>query len=177
MARSPHILMLLAATAGLGACSGKSADTDANGEGMASKAAASTPLGTAIVIDPARIGKAGSPPPGAGARATCTFANDRAWAQRLPAELPIYPGARLQEAAGSDAAGCRRRIVSFATAATSAQIVAFYTAKASAAGYSAEHLVEQGNDVLGGTKGDAAYYLTVTPAKGGATVDLVVNSG
>ncbi|MEA3032363.1 MAG: hypothetical protein QOH86_379, partial [Sphingomonadales bacterium] len=38
------------------------------------------------------------------------------WADRLPETFPVYPGARLIEAAGRDAGDCRVRVVTFASA-------------------------------------------------------------
>ncbi len=177
MAQIPHILTLLVATAAVTACGPKAAGDGAQNMAMAKEAAAAPTLGNAIVVDPARLRGKAPAVAAAGAGSNCTFANGLAWARRLPRELPLYPGGKLLEAAGSDAAGCKRRIVSFTAPVTPTQLLAFYKGKAAAAGYSAEHLVEQGTDVLGGTKGDAAYYLTITPAKGGVTADLVVNSG
>lgn len=173
--------------AGLGACSRTPGNsTEAldgelvNGIGR-SDPALTSPLGNQIVVDPARAkgsraAAGGHSTPKAGTPANgCDFKNDFAWAARLPTAVALYPGAKVSEAAGSDAAGCRRRIVSFTAAAAPAQILEHYRARVTAAGYSVEHLVEGGADVLGGTRGEAAYYLTVRPAPGGSAVDLVVN--
>lgn len=201
MPRSPSrpTIAAIALLAGLAACNNsKSADTAALDKDLANGVAAADidpalagALGNQIVVDPARtrakpdgertatgtIGDLARAQASAPGGRKCDFPYDLAWAGKLPAELPLYPGAKVAEAAGSDAAGCKRRIVSFAAAAAPAKVIDFYRAKLTAAGYSAEHLVEQGNDVLGGTRGNSAYYISVAPAKGGSTVDLVSNGG
>ncbi|MCU6455631.1 hypothetical protein LPN01_16245 [Sphingomonas sp. A2-49] len=95
------------------------------------------------------------------------------WANRLPAALPLYPDARVREAAGNDA--CGLRVVSFASAAPVGRILDWYTARARRAGYSVEHQASGGQHVLGGTRGESAYvaYVTAAPS-GGSAIDLVV---
>lgn len=101
-----------------------------------------------------------------------------AWATRLPAALPLYPDARVLEAAGVDAAGCRLRVVDFATAAPVARVIDWYAARATAAGYSVAHEADGDGEVLGGTNGDAAYVVYVAARRGGgSSVDLIANSG
>jgi hypothetical protein len=100
------------------------------------------------------------------------------WANRLPADLPLYPGARLSEAAGADQGGCRLRVVSFASAAQMQKMLDYYFTKATAAGYSAGHSTDERQHVLGGVRGNDAYVLYVTARKGGGSdVDLVSNAG
>lgn len=95
------------------------------------------------------------------------------WANRLPAALPLYPDARVSEAAGNDA--CGLRIVSFATAAPVARVLDWYTARARRAGYSVEHQESGGQHVLGGTQGASAYIVyAAAAAGGGSAVDLLV---
>ncbi|KIU28444.1 hypothetical protein SR41_07875 [Sphingomonas melonis] len=95
------------------------------------------------------------------------------WAARLPAAVPLYPDARVQEAAGNDA--CGLRVVSFASSAPAARILDWYNARVTRAGYSAEHQAQGDEHVLGGTRGDAAYVVHVTPGPGGGSrVDLLV---
>ncbi len=95
------------------------------------------------------------------------------WANRLPPDLPLFPDARVREAAGSDA--CGLRVVSFASSAPVATILGWYNARVARAGYSAEHQAEGDRHVLGGTRGNAAYVVYVTPAAaGGSEVDLLV---
>lgn len=101
-----------------------------------------------------------------------------AWATRLPAALPLYPDARVIEAAGADADGCRLRVVSFASAAPVDRLIDWYNGRATAAGYTAAHEADADGDVLGGTKDDAAYVVYVAPRRGGgSSVDLIANAG
>lgn len=95
------------------------------------------------------------------------------WANRLPADVPLYPDARVREAAGNDA--CGLRVVSFTSAAPVGRILDWYNARVSRAGYSVEHQASGGQHVLGGTRGDAAYviYATASP-EGGSDIDLLV---
>jgi len=100
------------------------------------------------------------------------------WATQLPPELPLYPDARVREAAGNSNGACRLRIVSFASAAGVQPVIDWYYTRATGAGYSADHQAEGDEHVLAGTKGEAAYALFVSKRDdGGADVDLVVNTG
>jgi hypothetical protein len=100
------------------------------------------------------------------------------WANRLPAAVPLYPGASLTEAAGTDANGCRLRIVAFVTGASPAKAMRFYATRARAAGFSAEVQADGATHVIGGTRGEAAYIVYAIPRAGGGTaVDLIVNGG
>lgn len=95
------------------------------------------------------------------------------WANRLPADVPLYPDARVREAAGNDA--CGLRVVSFASSAPAGRILDWYHARVTRAGYSAEHQAAGAQHVLGGTRGDAAYVVYVSPdSAGGSQVDLLV---
>lgn len=100
------------------------------------------------------------------------------WANRLPADLPLYPAAQLTEAAGADKDGCRLRVVSFASAAPMQKMLDWYFTKATAAGYSAGHSTDGRQHVLGGVRGNDAYVVYVTArAGGGSDVDMVSNAG
>ena len=100
------------------------------------------------------------------------------WAGRLPADLPLYPDARVSEAAGNDQGGCAMRAVSFASSAPLQTVLDWYYTRASKAGYSAEHQADGSEHVLGGTRGDAAFALFLTSrADGGTDVDLLANNG
>ena len=99
------------------------------------------------------------------------------WAQRLPAAFPLYPGGQVTEAGGVDAGNCRMRVVTFTTADAPARVLDFYTQAAQRAGFDAERQEKDGDQILGGTKGEGAYYLIVSPRDGGAEVDLIVNDG
>ena len=105
---------------------------------------------------------------------------DRAWASRLPPAFAVYPGARLTEAAGHDGPGCRARVVTFTTAAPPQRVLDHYRGRASSAGFSAEHQRRDGDHILAGTAGgtDAAYYLILTPLRGGGSdVAMITNGG
>lgn len=52
------------------------------------------------------------------------------WANRLPADLPLYPDARVAEAAGNDAGRCRLRVVSYASGAAPAKVIDWYDTRA-----------------------------------------------
>lgn len=102
------------------------------------------------------------------------------WAERLPADLPLYPGARVSEAAGADSATCRVRAVSFSTDASPQTVLDWYYARATGAGYSAEHQADGAEHMLGGTRGGdgGAYAVILTARHGGGTeVDLLANNG
>lgn len=99
------------------------------------------------------------------------------WANRLPAGLPLHPDARVSEAAGTDADGCRLRVVSFTVAQPLDRMVDWYYTRARRAGYSAEHQADGDEHVLGGTRGNAAYVVYLSPQNGRTAIDLVVNGG
>lgn len=101
------------------------------------------------------------------------------WAQRLPAEFAMYPGARLTEAAGSNADARRLRVVTFRTADPHERVIAYYRAAVTRAGYDAEQQRRGADHVLGGVNAqtDGAYYLIVTPTNAGSDVALIVNNG
>jgi hypothetical protein len=101
------------------------------------------------------------------------------WVQRLPADLPLYPDARVDEAAGAAANGCALRVVSFSTGASIQTVIDWYYGRVTAAGYSAEHQADDGQHVLGGTRRDGAAYVIYLDTRGdGRTeVDIVANNG
>ena len=100
------------------------------------------------------------------------------WARRLPAAFPVYPGSRITDAAGSDTAECRARVVTFTTADAPQRVLDYYAARAARSGYSAEHQRRQGDHILAGTGGgDNAFYLIVTPTGTGSDVALIANNG
>jgi hypothetical protein len=105
------------------------------------------------------------------------FSTGSDYARRLPAEFPIYPGGRLTEAAGADRGACHARVVTFTTADPYNRVLEHYRSLAARAGFSAEQQARGADQVLGGTNGDAAYYLIVTPTRAGSEVALIVNNG
>ena len=117
---------------------------------------------------------------GPGAKGDCAakVKYTAAWAAKLPGTFPVYPKGAVQEAAGTDDGACALRVVNFITPAPVAEVIDFYFTRASAAGYSAQHVRDNGEDSLGGTKGGASYivYARDLP-NGGSSVDLVTHGG
>jgi len=132
--------------------------------------------GGARVRRAAASGGGGAPPPSASA-CGAAFDHGPQWAGRMPAAFPAYPGGRVTEAAGNDHGDCRMRVVAFTTADPHNRVLEHYRSLAARAGYSAEHQVRGRDQVLGGTKGESAFYLIVTPARAGSEVALIVNNG
>ncbi|MCF8706620.1 hypothetical protein [Rhizorhapis sp. SPR117] len=103
-----------------------------------------------------------------------------AWANRLPSEFPLYPKAKLMEAAGADSDSCNLRVASFVTGQPMQNVIDYYYTKALKSGFDAEHQLLNGEHVLGGVrqKDDGAYFITFADRKGGGTaVDIVANNG
>jgi hypothetical protein len=101
------------------------------------------------------------------------------WAQRLPADLPLHPQARVTEAAGADGP-CALRVVSFSAPQPLQAVLDWYYTRATRAGYSAEHQLDGKEHILGGTRArdDGAYVLYMTArADGGTDIDMVANRG
>ena len=101
------------------------------------------------------------------------------FANRLPGDLPLYPRARVVEAAGSDAANCRLRAVTYSTTAAPKAMIDYYLTIARRAGFTASHSGEGGEELVNGTRNrdDAAFYAIIQPAGAGSSVDLVANNG
>lgn len=101
------------------------------------------------------------------------------WANRLPAEFPLYPKAKLMEAAGAEGANCNLRVASFVTTQPMQNVIDYYYTRALRAGFDADHRLMSGEHVLGGTRKDeGAYFITFAEQKGGGTaVDIVANNG
>jgi hypothetical protein len=102
------------------------------------------------------------------------------WANRLPADLPLYPQARVSEAAGADGGACALRVVSFSSPQPMQAMLDWYYTKAIKAGYTAEHQVDGDEHILGGTRerDSSAYVLYMTSRPdGGTDIDLVANNG
>ncbi|MFM5885093.1 MAG: hypothetical protein ACKOQ3_07190 [Novosphingobium sp.] len=79
------------------------------------------------------------------------------WAARLSASFEVYPRGHVGQSAGSDAPGCRLRVVGFVTPVAVEDVIAFYAARARAAGYVVKRSKAAGDDLLQGTKGAARY--------------------
>lgn len=102
------------------------------------------------------------------------------WAARLPADVPLYPRARVIEAAGNSNGNCAFRAASFATDADVQTVLDWYYTRTTGAGYRSEHQSDGTQHVLGGdrTRDAAAFILYASPRSGGGTdVDLIVNTG
>jgi hypothetical protein len=133
----------------------------------------------------ARARLASAPAAGTGGGAAGTGCTDpgrldynSAWARRMPAEFPLYPGARVTEAAGSSENGCRARIVTFASGDHWQRVLDWYHTRAVRSGYSSEHQVRGTDHVLAGTSGNGgAFYLIVTPSGSGSQVAMISNRG
>lgn len=103
-----------------------------------------------------------------------------AWANRMPTEFPVYPKARVQEAAGVENGICDIRAVTFTSSAKLQDVVDWYYTRARRSGYTAEYVIKGGEYMLGGTRDndEGAYVLTLTERKdGGTRVDLIASNG
>ena len=102
------------------------------------------------------------------------------WADRLPADIALYPGARVAEAAGADTDACHLRAVTFSTSAKLQAVLDWYYTRVTNSGFSAEHQSDGTEHTLGGTRArdNGAYVLFLTGRRdGGTDVDLVANGG
>ncbi len=146
----------------------------ATGSGAPARAAAGTPPSGAV-----QTAAASDEPGPAGADCASRLNYNPAWARRLPAAFAMLPGARLTEAAGLDASDCRARVVTFTTNEAPQRVLDYYRGRAIGAGYSAEHAVREGDHILAGTArgSDAAYYLILTPRRGGGSDVAMITNG
>jgi len=98
------------------------------------------------------------------------------WAAKLPDSFPVYPQAAVQEAAGTDDGACNLRVVNFSTPVPVSEVLDFYYTRATAAGFTAQHARDGGEDVLGGSEGQSSYMVYAQKLPNGATsVDLVTS--
>lgn len=98
-----------------------------------------------------------------------------AWAAKLPAPFPVYPRGHVQEAAGTDNEGCHLRVVNYLSPVPVGDVVDFYWSRARAAGFAAEHRKEGTDNVVGGSRGGAAFVAYIRERGGLTEVDLVTN--
>ena len=99
------------------------------------------------------------------------------WAARLPSTFPVYPRGNTLEAAGTDEGGCGLRVVTFLTPVPLREVLAFYNTRALADGYSVEHVTDSdGDSVLSGTKGNAAFSIYGRTVQGVTEIDLVTST-
>jgi len=118
--------------------------------------------------------------PARSASCTGSLSYSARWATRLPGDVPLYPDARVTEAAGNDARGCQMRAVSFATSAPLQRVLDYYYTRTTKAGFSAEHQADASKHVLAGTRArdDGAFAIFLTSRRdGGTDVDIVANRG
>jgi hypothetical protein len=110
---------------------------------------------------------------------TVPFEHGTQWANRLPAEFPLYPGGQVTDAAGNASGDCRVRVVTFTTGDPYNRVLEHYRAVATRSGFSAEHQVRGEDHVLGGVneRTNGAFYLIVTPRERGSEAALIVNNG
>lgn len=101
------------------------------------------------------------------------------FSNRLPADLPLYPKAQVQEAAGSDTPGCQLRAVTFTAAAAPKTLADYYMILGKRGGFDARvGIVADGTMVSGVRASDgAAFYVTLQSAGNGTSADLVSNRG
>ena len=102
------------------------------------------------------------------------------WANRLPPDLPLFPDARVEEAAGTEGGNCAMRAVSYSSASPIQKVIDWYYTRAVSGGYQAEHQAEGVNHVVGGTRArdDGAFVVFLKPREdGGTDIDLIANNG
>jgi hypothetical protein len=143
--------------------------TDRNLSTQSNRNAVRSAAGPPQALYPPDSGNAPAPPCAAAALDT-----NPVWAKRLPPEFPLYPGARVTEAAGTDAAPCHLRAVILATADPWDRVIGWYQAQAAHAGYSTGRQARDGDQILAGTRGDQAFYLIASPKDGGSEISLIV---
>ncbi|HEX8666868.1 MAG TPA: hypothetical protein VF727_00670 [Allosphingosinicella sp.] len=150
--------------------------------------AASAPGGNAAARAGGTAQGAGQPPAlaaaaQAGGGPGCTNADQfdygPGWANRGSPVFPLYPGAKVTEAAGNNGGNCRARVITFTTSDNFERVLDWYHTKAVRAGYSSEQQVRDGDRILGGAneRDGGAFYLIVTPKPAGAEVALITNNG
>jgi hypothetical protein len=101
------------------------------------------------------------------------------WARRLPPDLPLYPQAKVTEAAGSEDSGCHFRVVSFSVDAPVAHMVDWYHTRATRAGFASGHQLDGPEHVLAGSRArdGGVYVLFLSPDGPRTSIDMVVNKG
>lgn len=96
------------------------------------------------------------------------------WAARMPEAFPVYPRGAVHEAAGTNANGCALRAVNFTTPVPRLEAIDFYYTRALNAGYSAQRRLQDGYDIIAGTKDGAAFMVFARArSSGGTEIDLI----
>jgi hypothetical protein len=97
-----------------------------------------------------------------------------AWAARLAAPAAIMPLGMVDEAAGSDAAGCRVRVVRYQTAASVDDAVAYHDTLAQRVGFTVQRYAEPEAILMAtGKKGETLHVHARSLPSGMSAVDLV----
>ena len=100
-----------------------------------------------------------------------------AWAAKLPPALPVYPRGHVQEAAGSDAAGCRIRAVNFQTPVPGSEVLDFYATLAGKGGFALTAGRAGADLTLTGKAGGSVFALFVRERSGVTEVNLITSGG
>ena len=96
------------------------------------------------------------------------------WAAVLPDALQPYPHGAVAEAAGTDEAGCRLRVVHVQTPVPVDEVLGFHHARLKAAGYAVRPGADGDDRLLRARRGADAFVLYVRQAEDGLTVaDLI----
>lgn len=99
------------------------------------------------------------------------------WAAKLPGAFPVYPRGNTLEAAGTDEGDCALRIVSFLSPVAVKDIFAFYASRASAAGFTVEHVLKGDADILSAKRGNSALVVYARQLPSDVTqIDLVTSN-
>ncbi len=96
------------------------------------------------------------------------------WAARMPDAFPVYPRGAVHEAAGTDENGCSLRVVNFSTPVPLGEVMDFYFTQGSANGFAMQRVLQDGEDVLGGTAPGRSFMVFARTEQDGMTsIDLV----
>lgn len=99
------------------------------------------------------------------------------WAAKMPLSLQVYPRGAIQEAAGSDLAGCKVRAVQFKTPAPPGEVVDFYATLAGKGGYALQAGKAGADLMLTGAMGGGQFALFARTGAGVTEVYLVSKTG
>lgn len=100
------------------------------------------------------------------------------WAARMPQDFPVYPRGAVHEAAGTDENGCSLRVVNFSTPVPLGEVMDFYFTQGSKAGFETQRILQDGEDILGGTAQSRSFMVFARTGDDGMTVvDLVTTGG
>lgn len=99
------------------------------------------------------------------------------WAAVLPEALQPYPHGAVAEAAGTDQAGCRLRVVHVQTPVPVEDVLAFHHARLKAAGFDLRHGVDGEDHVLRARRGHEAFVLYVRKTADGLTAADLIAGG